>query len=258
MNNIEIIPLGTVSPYCKGECNCVGILIKYKDNKILLDCGNGITRLMSFPGDLNKLNVFISHFHDDHFGDIGCIQYSSYVYHNLGFINDKVNVYLPKNDFRLCKDKIVYNDESYCNYFDIDDDICYYIDDLKISFKDNKSHTINSYMIKLESDGVKIVYTSDIGNTNINDIIDFSYGSDLLICESSFIIEHNSNSKTHLTASVAGRIAKLCNCKKLLLTHFWPETDKILYLKEALREFDNVDICEEGKKVLVRCRDEKY
>lgn len=258
MNNIEIIPLGTVSPYCKDGCNCPGFLINYNDKKILLDCGNGVTRLMKFPNDLNNLNIFISHFHDDHFGDIGCIQYASYVYHNLGLINDKVNVYLPKNDFRLCKDKIVNNEESYCNYFDIDDDICYYIDDLKISFRDNKSHTINSYMIKLESENIKIVYTSDIGNTNIDDIVDFSSGSDLLICESSFIIDHNSNSKTHLTASMAGKIAVLSNCKKLLLTHFWPETDKRLYLKEAREEFNNVYVCEEGKKVLVRCMYEKY
>lgn len=253
MDNIEIIPLGSISPYSKYDCNCPGFLINYNDKKILLDCGNGITRLMNFPSDLENLNIFISHFHDDHFGDIGCIQYASYVYHNLGFISDKVNVYLPKDDFRLCKEKIVNNIESYCNYFDIDDNICYFIDDLKISFRDNKSHTINSYMIKLESDDVKIVYTSDIGNTNIGDVIDFSYESDLLICESSYIIEHNSNSKTHLTASMAGRIAKLCNCKRLLLTHFWPETDKILYLREAREEFKNVDISEEGKKVLVRC-----
>lgn len=254
MNNIEITPLGTVSPYCKGDCNCPGFLINYNDKKILLDCGNGITRLMNFPNDLNNLNIFISHFHDDHFGDVGCIQYASFVYHNLGLLYKKVNVYLPKNDFRLCKEKIINNRESYCNYYDISDYKEYYIDDLKISFKDNKSHTINSYMIKLENDDIKIVYTSDIGNTNINSIINFSKDADLLICESSFIIEHNSNSKTHLTASMAGRIAKLCNCKRLLLTHFWPETDKILYLREAREEFKNVDISEEGKKVLVRCR----
>lgn len=256
MNDLEIIPLGTVSPYCKGKSNCVGFLIKYNDKKILLDCGNGIARLMSFPVVLDNLNVFISHFHDDHFGDVGCLQYASYVYHNLGFLNNRVNIYLPKDDFRLCKQKIINNEESYCNYFDVDDNICYFIDDLKVSFRDNKSHTINSYMIKLENNEVKIVYTSDIGNTNIDDIVDFSYGSDLFICESSFIIEHNISSKTHLTAREAGKIASLSKCKKLLLTHFWPETDKLLYLNEARKEFDNVDVSEERKKILVRCKND--
>ena len=34
MNNIEITPLGTVSPYCKKDCNCPGFLINYNDKKI--------------------------------------------------------------------------------------------------------------------------------------------------------------------------------------------------------------------------------
>ena len=258
MNNIEIIPLGTVSPYCKGDNNCPGILVKYNDKRILLDCGNGITRLMNFPNDLENLNVFISHYHDDHFGDIGCVQYASYVYHNLGLLDKKVNVYLPKDDFRFCKDKIISNSESYCNYFDICDDVEYLVDDLSITFRDNKSHTINSYMIKLENENIKIVYTSDIGNTNIDDIVDFCRDSQLIICESSFIIELKSMCNTYLSAIDAGWIARLSNCDKLLLTHFWPEVEKNLYLNEALKEFNNVDICKEGKKVLVRCRNERY
>lgn len=42
-DKIEIMPVGTVSPYCKGKHNCPGFLIKYKDKRILLDCGNGIS-----------------------------------------------------------------------------------------------------------------------------------------------------------------------------------------------------------------------
>ena len=40
--------------------------------------------------------------------------------------------------------------------------------------------------------------------------------------------------------------------KKLLLTHFWPEEDKALYLEEAQQNFKNVDIAEEGKKLILR------
>ena len=51
MKNSELIvtPLGTVSTYCQGEKNCPGFLIQYLDNKILLDCGNGISRQLNFP-----------------------------------------------------------------------------------------------------------------------------------------------------------------------------------------------------------------
>ena len=60
MTKITIIPLGTVSPYCKDEHNCPGFLVLYKNQKILLDCGNGITRYMDFPSGLENLNVIIT------------------------------------------------------------------------------------------------------------------------------------------------------------------------------------------------------
>ena len=43
MSEITITPLGTISPYTKGNMNCPGILINYNNKKILLDCGSGIT-----------------------------------------------------------------------------------------------------------------------------------------------------------------------------------------------------------------------
>ena len=57
--------------------------------------------------------------------------------------------------------------------------------------------------------------------------------------------------KTHFTASDAGRLANDSNSKKLLLTHFWPEEDKALYLEEAQREYENVRIAEEGKRLII-------
>ena len=88
MKEIKITPLGTVSPYPKDDMNCPGFLIEYNNKKVLLDCGNGITRLLKLPKDLNNLNVIITHYHKDHFADIGSIQYASYVYHNLGLLQN--------------------------------------------------------------------------------------------------------------------------------------------------------------------------
>ena len=107
-------------------------------------------------------------------------------------------------------------------------------------------------MFKLENDLFKIVYTSDIGNIHMDKTVDFCKDADLLICESSFLRVHNSKIKTHLTAYEAGEIAKLSNVKKLLLTHFWPEEDKDLYLNEAKSVFGNAMIAEEGKKLVLK------
>lgn len=220
MSKIMITPLGTVLPYGKDTMNCPCFLIEYNHYKILLDCGNGITRMLKFPQDLNHLNVFITHYHEDHCGDLGVLQYASYVYHNLGTIEEPINLYLPFKDFRNKKQSILANKETYSKHYDIKDNKKYMIDNLQISFHNNHSHTIETYMIKLETNNMKVVYTSDVGTTNIKDLIDFCSNTDLLICESSFLRSHHSSSTTHLTAYQAGEIAKLARVRKLLLTIF--------------------------------------
>ncbi|MBE5821320.1 MAG: MBL fold metallo-hydrolase [Clostridiales bacterium] len=252
MKKLIVIPLGTVSPYCKQNMNCPCFLIKYENNNILLDCGNGITRLMNFPTDLDNLHVFVSHFHKDHYGDLGAIQYASFVYHNLGVTKQPIKIYLPENDFNFSKQEILSNNEAYANYYDISEGKEYIIGDLKVSFHNNNSHTIETFTIKVETADFKVVYTSDVGNTNIEGLAKFCNNADLLICESSFLKKHNSNSKTHLTAYDAANIAKQANVKKLLLTHFWPEENKKEYLREAKSVYKRTKVAKEGKKIVLR------
>ena len=146
MSKIIITPLGTISPYTKGNMNCPGFLVEYNSKKILLDCGNGITRLLNFPNDLKDLNVIITHYHKDHFGDLGALQYASYVYHNLGLLDKKINIYLPKNDIGFNKTLITSNNESYSDYYDIDNSCSFLIDDLDITSKEESMVLVLSIM----------------------------------------------------------------------------------------------------------------
>ena len=107
-------------------------------------------------------------------------------------------------------------------------------------------------MSKVESSEFKIVYTSDIGTSNLEELVEFSRNADLLICECSFILKHNSNCPTHFTAHQAGLLAKDSNCSELLLTHFWPLEDQELYLNEALEVFENSKLPEEGKELVLK------
>lgn len=55
MTGFSVTPLGTVSPYPKGTCNCPGFLVQSGDKKVLLDCESGISRLLHFPEIDKKL-----------------------------------------------------------------------------------------------------------------------------------------------------------------------------------------------------------
>lgn len=243
-----ITPLGTVSPYLKGDKNCSGYLIENNNKKYLFDCGNGITKLMKFPEDLINLKIFITHLHPDHYGDLSVIAQTLLVYKRLGYINENIDVYIPNdiNNYHYFYLKEI--EKNYpINIIDYND---INFNDDHIIIKSFKTlHDIPSYSFKIISNNGVITYSGDTGY--FNEFIDFVSKSDIFICESTFLKGQNRIANTHLYAYEAANIASLANVKKLILTHFWPEIDKNLYLNEAKNLFDNTEVAIENKKIIL-------
>ena len=255
MSDLSITPLGTVSPYSKGNKNCPGFLIEYKGYKVLLDSGEGISRLLNFPNDLNNLIIIISHLHKDHYSGLSSIGYASYVYKNLGYLSSKIKVYIPLDDKIKSQNKLQdfeylmnFGDENYFEFLTYNNKIIH--GDMKITFCSNP-HQLKTYSSKIECNDFVIVYSADTGYEN-NKLETFSKNADLLICESTYLRNQFKSSDNHLYAYEAGMIAKSANVKKLLLTHFWPEIDKQIYVDEAKELFENTEAAEEGKKLILR------
>lgn len=239
MDEFSVTPLGTVSPYPKGDKNCPGFLIEYNDSKILLDCGSGTTRLLDMEKDLQNLSVIISHDHLDHYSDLPSLAYASYCYHNLGLLNKKIRVYSRTINFSYL------GNTHYLEFYNFTNNI----NDLSLSYLKN-IHDVPCYSTKITTkEGLQIVYTADTGYNE--ELIEWAKNVDLLICESTFLKDQTC-SKNHLRAEDAGQIAKLANVKKLMLTHFWPEIPKSEYVNEASIYFENVIAAEEGKKLILR------
>lgn len=259
---MEIKILGSVSPYCRGDKNCVGYLVKSNNSKILLDCGNGISRNMDIKNDLNNLTIIISHLHKDHYGELLSLSYASYINHKLGYLNDKVKVYLPKTDMiepeNIWGDPIVdkinlpdleflnnFGNEHYMDFIMYDSHTKLNIDDLEISFRLNP-HQINTYSTKIQENDKVFVYSADTGFKN-NSLSNFALNADILLCESTYLIGQVKSSDDHLYAYEAALIAKKANVDKLILTHFYPELDRNLYKEEAEKIFSNTDVARENK-----------
>ncbi|MDE5888716.1 MAG: hypothetical protein K2H20_01715 [Bacilli bacterium] len=266
---MEVKVLGSVSPYCDKNHNGPGFLVTSGDNKILLDCGPGSTSLLDMEQDLKNLTIIISHLHRDHYSDlISSIAYTSYVHHNLGLLDQKVKVYIPKPDY--------YNDyENYTNQYGHYDyklvskpildyqlltnlgeesylDIQTYSTDSKIQIGDVTAtfaynpHNIRSHAIKLDNGAEIIVYSGDTGYEH-NNITKLAKKCNLLICESTFLRGQSKGTKDyHLYAHEAAKIASIAKPDLLMLTHFWPTIDKQKYVDEALPIFPNTIPAEEG------------
>lgn len=251
-DNLKLQVLGSVSPYTKGEFNCPGYLVSSNRAKILLDCGNGVTRYLNMETDLDNLIVVISHYHKDHYGDLSSLAYASYVYHNLGLLKNKVKVYIPKreedtdDDYNL----ITNNKESYLEFIEYDENSTIDIEDLRLKFSLNP-HQIKTYSVRVDNGKRSITYSADTGFIN-NTVSKLAINTDLLLCESSFIRGQIKSGDYHLYAYEAASIAKMAGAKRLVLTHTFPDCDKSLYLEEASEVFDNVELALEGKIYILK------
>ena len=246
---MEIKILGSVSPYCKENKNCVGYLVKNEDSNILLDCGNGISRNMDMTTDLNNLTIIISHLHKDHYGELLSLSYASYINHKLGIINKRIKVYLPKSNYNEEIEDyhflMNFGKEHYMEFIEYDQSTIINIDNIEITFSKNP-HQISTYSAKLKEDEIIFVYSADTGYEN-NSLIELSKNADILLCEATFIKGQIKNDDNHLYACEAAEIAKQANVKELVLTHFYPEIEKEKYLEEAKQIFPNTIVAEEGK-----------
>lgn len=268
---MELKVLGSVSPYPKDNKNGVANLVIDGKHKILLDCGTGSTRLLDMQKDLNNLTIIISHLHKDHYSDLLALSYASYVNHNLGYLKDKIKVYIPSGDKRKNPHSYYYNDgwggektvkidnledydylmsfgdESYLDFIPYNGYDKIECGDMKVEFSLNP-HNLKTYSAKVTNinDSSSLVYSGDTGFKD-NKLVDFAKNADLLICESTYLKGQFKNGDNHLYAYEAGLIAKKANVKELLLTHFYPELDKQKYVDEALEYFNDLKAAEEGK-----------
>jgi len=250
---MDIKTLGTLSPYPKEDKNCVGYLINNEKSNILLDCGNGSSRLLSFPQDLDNLVIIITHLHPDHYGDVFGIINAYNIYKKFNLVKNDLIILIPydnRNESSL--DYYSYMQlRSYQNnnihIFEVVDGEKFLYKNLAIHFK-RTYHDIPCNAVKIISkDNTSIGYTSDTGNKSIDELSEFFKNVDLLISESTFLESDNILSEYHLHAFESGLLAEKSNCKQLMLTHFWPEHSPEEYTDESKRAFENIITSEEGK-----------
>ena len=260
---MEVKTLGSVSPNSNGNKNGVGYLVKSGDYKVLLDAGSGITRLMNLDEDLNNLIIKVSHLHNDHYMELLSLAYATFVRHNLGYLNERIKVYLPEPDYYEIKynnlginkvrKKIPVHEllnymENYFEFINYDEGSKIKHGNMIITSSKNP-HDVKCYSTKIDNGKASVVYSGDTGFIG-NSLETFSKDADLLICESTFLKGQPKKGNNHLYAYEAGLIANGANVKELMLTHFYPEIDKQKYVDEAKEEYYGpVRASEEGEVI---------
>ncbi len=253
---ITVLGSGTAAP--RLDRNMSGYLLEADGKKILFDSGAGtIRQLLKLKINLLNIdNIFYTHLHNDHVNDLGAIIWSN----NYGIKRKKpLNIHGPKGFkkyFKILMEKIL--KPTKLNYkIKVKEIWNGSIIKIPINRTNNKiisknknnmiiksiksEHTDASVSYGIEYNNRSIVYS---GDTDYSDeIIKISKNADLLILECSH--PDNMKAKGHLTPFLCGKIAAKANVKKLVLTHFYPEADKVDIKKQCSRTFN-------GKIVLAR------
>jgi len=221
-NKIEIAVIGSGTAIPTKNHSPASIFMSADGFNALLDIGPGsISKLPYY--DINVFtieNIFITHFHPDHILDLatfflicdfGAKERNGLNLNLVGPIGMKNFV---TNLMQLFPD--IQFPSNPINYIEMDQS------EININQCRVQSilsgHTKNSISYRFEFNQTTIIYTGDCIYSK--GLEDFSYNSDLLICECSF--PEGWETKDHMTSREVGSLAQKAHVKKLIVTHLYP------------------------------------
>jgi ribonuclease BN (tRNA processing enzyme) len=228
--SVTILGSGTCVPSLK-RSSCA-ILMEIGETKLLFDSGPGtMHRLLSAGIEIYDIDViFFSHFHPDHTGELVPFIFAT-KYPDIRRRSTSLTIAAGNGFLNFINGlKAVYGDwmalpEGMMHMVELDSTgpasrqfASFSVQTMPMKHREESI----GYRIT-DSGGKSIVYSGDTDATE--NLVSLATGADLLICESAMPDELKVPG--HLTPSLAGDMAARAHVKKLVLTHLYPECDRV-------------------------------
>ncbi len=223
------------------ERSSCSILMQTAGVNAVFDCGPGTMRRLLQAGVtiFEVSHLFLSHFHLDHTGEVPPLlfatKYSTPRKRTFplmlaggsglsAFYNGLKAVYGewidPGDDQLILKEFDTHGRDDY-------QEAAFSIITRPVA------HRPESIAFKVSAGNATVVYS---GDTDVSEnLVTLCRGADLLICEAA--LPDGLKSEGHLTPSLAGEIGQQAGVKKLVLTHFYPECEKVDIKQQCARTF---------------------
>lgn len=234
---ITIIGSGTSVPSINRASPC--LLLTTHNFRILCDTGPGSLRQLLHAGvTLHDIDLIIyTHFHIDHTADFAPFLFAGKYAPEKPRTNN-LSIIGPRGMKKFYTDLVhVYGSWIVPEHFTLD--LIELVDDqLLLDAVSIKAapvvHSENSIAVRIENRmGKAAVYSGD--TDYCEQIVRLAQKADVLILECAF--PEHMKATGHLIPSLAGRIAREAQCKKLVLTHFYPACDAHDLLTPLRTEF---------------------
>lgn len=242
---MKLTLLGTGSFYVTKDRSSSAYLLEADGKKILVDCGPGTLMRLSQAG-VNVMDidlVLITHFHPDHTSDLFpfFMNFRLEDIFSKGKVNKFPKIVGPKGIYKFMlkysKAAELLSVQSWN----------------KIEFLDVKKDQqfekikVEAFRVKHEAFGFPsqaYAYRITIGKT----VVTFSGDSalcpglkkacnkaDIFVCDASYA--KGGGGKVHLGTDEIGELAQKMGVKKVILSHFYPQTNKIDLVKEVKEKY---------------------
>ncbi len=270
MSRIAVVMLGTGSPRPNIHRSQPAQALIIGEETILIDCGDGTTTQLlkaGIPPESIKL-LFFTHLHSDH-----TLGYGQFLLGGWGQGRSELTIIGPKGTkafherlLDLYSDDIDYRCSLGRSETGIRDVKVIEFDspgELPINplpYKITTArmvHNVPTYALRFEIGNKIIVISSDTAPNE--EIIHLAQDADILIQNAALTKGRRSTAlekiwdqlqKEHCTPAEAGMIASRARVKKLVLTHFLPESDPDIAYEESSAQFSGEIIVPEDLQVI--------
>jgi ribonuclease BN (tRNA processing enzyme) len=206
--------------------------------RLLLDCGAGtMHRLARFGLAWDQVtHIALSHFHPDHFGELPALLFA--LRHATTRV-DPVVVLGPPGTVQLVR-RLADGfgawllDPGYpIGVLDVQAGEPFPLGTETTLDVHHTPHTPESVALSVQGPEGRIVYTGDTGPSD--GLGRWAEGADLLLAECS--LPDDQAIAGHLTPAGAGRLARQAGAARLVLTHFYPQVERVDIRAAVAREY---------------------
>ena len=233
---MQLTVVGCAGTFPGPDAACSSYLIEHDGFRLLVDAGNGSTgALQRSIGLLDIDAVLISHLHGDHYLDLVTYTYARR-YHPDGSPGC-LPVYGPdgleehvKGAFGRPVDDLLNAVYEFHEVTTGKLDVGPFEVELA-----PVNHPVETYAMRIAAGGRSLTYSADSGLCD--ELVDLARGTDLFLCEASYLEGEDNPPNIHLTGKEAADHAKRADVERLVLTHLVPWGDRDRTLTEATEVF---------------------
>ncbi|HVE99450.1 MAG TPA: MBL fold metallo-hydrolase [Mycobacteriales bacterium] len=232
---MELSVLGCAGTFPSADSPCSSYLIRHDGYTLMLDAGNGSIGALQKVVDLLDVDaVVLSHLHADH-----CVDLAAYSYARRFHPAKPANlpVYGPKGtQDRICQIFDTPPRDGLAEVYDFHTvkpgrlELGPFTLDLA-----QTNHPIECNAIRVTADGKSVTYSADSAPSR--DLVELARGSDLFLCESTWLDGTPIPPDVHMRAREAGEHATQADVGRLLLIHTISYQDDERALAEASEAF---------------------